>query len=72
CEFMDGVESLAKQHKKIRNPCEITDFCTITGSFNRSLTDRHYASGGGFCFSAFVKCRHKKAGAVAPADSKMV
>ncbi|WP_312984065.1 hypothetical protein, partial [Atlantibacter sp.] len=26
-------------------------FCTTAGSVNRSLTDRHYASGGVFCFS---------------------
>ncbi|KHS79935.1 hypothetical protein, partial [Pectobacterium carotovorum] len=43
-EFMDGIESLAEQHKKIRNPGEITDSYTATGSVNRSLTDRHYAN----------------------------
>lgn len=26
---MDAIQSQAKSHKKIRNPCEITDFCTV-------------------------------------------
>lgn len=38
---MNGVDSLAVKHQIIRNPFEIRDSYTATGSINQSLTDRH-------------------------------
>ncbi|WP_231566903.1 hypothetical protein, partial [Pectobacterium betavasculorum] len=44
----DKIKSLSNTHKKIRKRKTFPDFYTMTGSFNRSLTDRHYVIVGSF------------------------